>query len=64
MITFKAYYIDQFKDVAKLWKHAKKHKKYGAFVVTLIILLNPSIIGIMYLYDTGFMKIDRRYQKM
>ena len=31
MITFRRYYIDQFKEVPKVWKLAKKHKKYGAF---------------------------------
>ena len=63
MITFRRYYIDQFKEVPKVWKLAKKHKKYGAFFVTLIILFNPMVIAMMYLYDTGLMKIDKRYQK-
>ena len=63
MITFRKYYIEQFKEVPKVWKHAKKHKKYVAFFVTLTILLNPVVIVMMYLYDTGLMKIDKRYQK-
>lgn len=63
MITFRRYYIDQFKEVPKVWKLAKKHKKYGAFFVTLIILFNPTVIAMMYLYDTGLLKVDRRYEK-
>ena len=63
MITLRKYYIAQFKQVPKVWKHAKKHKKYVAFFVTLTILLNPVVIVMMYLYDTGLMKIDKRYQK-
>lgn len=32
MISFKKYYLQQFKDVSVCWKLAKKHKKYGAFI--------------------------------
>ena len=46
-----------------MWKLAKKHKKYGAFFVTLIILFNPTVIAMMYLYDTGLLKVDKRYEK-
>lgn len=63
MITFIEYYIDQFKEVPKVWKLAKKHKKYGAFFVALIILFNPIVIAMMYLYDTGLLKVDKRYEK-
>ena len=63
MLTFKEYYIEQFRDVPKIWKIAKRHKKYFAFFATVLTLLNPWIIHTMYLYDTGLMEIDRRYQK-
>ena len=62
MISFKKYYLQQFKDVSVCWKLAKKHKKYGAFILSVLTLLSPNVIYTMWLYDTGQMKIDKRKQ--
>ena len=61
MLTFKEYYKQQFKDIPKVWKLARKHKKYFAFFVTLITLFSPLAIHTMYLYDTGLIKADKRF---
>lgn len=61
MISFKKYYLQQFKDVSVCWKLAKKHKKYGAFILSVLTLLSPNVIHTMWLYDTGQMKIDKRF---
>ena len=63
MISFKKYYLQQFKDVSVCWKLAKKHKKYGAFILSVLTLLSPNVIYTMWLYDTGQMKIDKRFYK-
>ena len=60
MISFKKYYLQQFKDVPIIWKLAKKNKQYGAFILTVLLLLSPMAIFTMWLYDTGLMKIDKR----
>ena len=59
MISFKKYYLQQFKDVPACWKLAKKHKKYGAFILSVLNLLSPNVICTMWLYDTGLMEIDK-----
>ena len=60
-MTFKQYYKAQFKDVPRVWQLAKKHKKYFAFFLTMLMLLNPFCMYVMWLYDTGRMKIDNRF---
>ena len=61
MISFKNYYLQQIKDVPGIWKLAKKHKKYKAFLCSVSLLFFPQIIYTMWLYDTGQMKIVERY---
>lgn len=63
-ISFLKYYKEQFKDVPKMWRLSKKHKKLAvwiAFIFSMLTLFNPFIIHIMWLYDTGRMKIDNRF---
>ena len=64
MITFREYYKQQFKDMKIIWKLARKHKKYFALVCTIFTLFNPWIIHTMYLYDTGLMKVDKRFKEI
>lgn len=63
MISFKKYYLQQIKDVPVIWKLAKKQKKIQAFISSISLLLFPKVIYIMWLYDTGQMKIDKRFCK-
>ena len=63
MISFKNYYLQQIKDVPVIWELAKKHKKYKAFLCSVSLLFFPLIIRIMWLYDTGQMKIDKRFME-
>ena len=63
MISFKNYYLQQIKDVPKIWKLAKKDKKYKAFLCSVSLLFFPLIIRMMWLYDTGQMEIDKRFYK-
>lgn len=63
MISFKKYYLQQFKDVPAIWKLAKKQKKYRAFISSVLLLLFPKVIYIMWLYDTGQMEVDKRFYK-
>ena len=63
MISFKKYYFQQFKDIPICWKLAKKYKKYAAFICNILWLLSPMVIYTMWLYDTGQMKIDKRFYK-
>lgn len=60
MISFKKYYFQQFKDVPAIWKLAKKDKNYAAFICSILWLLSPMAIYMMWLYDTGQMKIDKK----
>ena len=62
-MTFIEYYIEQFKELPFIWKEAKKDNRRLAFWVTSLLLLFPIAIYMMYLYDTGKMKVDRRYIK-
>ena len=61
MISFKKYYLQQFKDIPNCWKLAKIYKNYAAFVCNILWLLSPTVIYTMWLYDTGQMKIDKRF---
>lgn len=61
MISFKNYYLQQIKDVPVIWELAKKYKKYKAFLGSVSLLFFPLIIRTMWLYDTGQMKIDKRF---
>lgn len=63
MITFRKYYIQQFKEVPIVWKLARKHKKYLGFVLTFFTLFNPAVIYTMYLYDTGKIQVDKRFRE-
>lgn len=63
MISFKKYYFQQFKDIPTCWKLAKKYKNYAAFICSILWLLSPMAICTMWLYDTGQMKIDKRFYK-
>lgn len=63
MISFKDYYIQQFKDVPEIWKEARKNKKYMAFFLSFVLLFFPLVIKIMWLYDTEQMKIDKRFKE-
>ena len=47
MISFKNYYLQQIKDVPEIWKLAKKHKKYKAFLCSVSLLFFPQIICTM-----------------
>lgn len=62
-MTFIEYYIEQFKELPFIWKEAKKDNKRLAFLLSSLLLLFPIAIYMMYLYDTGKMKVDRRYTK-
>ncbi|UTC84426.1 hypothetical protein [Treponema denticola] len=60
-MTFTKYYIEQLKDIPVLFREAKRDKKMWAFLIAASLLLSPMAIFIMYLFDTGKMKIDSRY---
>ena len=62
-MTFIEYYIEQFKELPFIWKEAKKDNRRLAFLLSSLLLLFPIAIYMMYLYDTGKMKVDRRYTK-
>jgi hypothetical protein len=64
MITFRQYYKEQFKDMKIIWKLAKKNKKYFALFCSIFTLFNPWVIHTMYLYDTGLMKVDKRFKEI
>lgn len=57
MISFKKYYFQQFKDIPTCWKLAKKYKNYAAFICNILWLLSPTVIYMMWLYDTGQLKL-------
>lgn len=63
MISFKKYYLQQFKDVPSIRKFAKKHKKYRDFISSVLLLLSPMAIYVMWLYDTGLMEVDKRFTR-
>ena len=62
-MSFREYYIEQFKELPFIWKEAKRDNRRLAFWLTSLLLLFPIAIYMMYLYDTGKMKVDRRYTK-
>ena len=62
-MTFGQYYIAQFKEIPNVWKIAKRFNKKWAFLGTVSLLLVPTYIYMMYLYDTGKMQVDTRYMK-
>lgn len=65
-ISFLNYYKEQFKDIPKMWRLLKKHKKLAvwiAFIISMLTLFNPFVIHIMWLYDTGRMNIDSRFME-
>lgn len=62
-MSFREYYIEQFKELPFIWKEAKKDNRRLAFLLTSLLLLFPIAIYMMYLYDTEKMKVDRRYTK-
>lgn len=62
-MSFREYYIEQFKELPFIWKEAKKDNRRLAFLLTSLLLLFPIAIYMMYLYDTGKMKVDNRYSK-
>ena len=53
---------EQLKEIPLVWKLARANAKYFAFATTVLQLLNPAVIHTMYLYDTGRLKVDKRYQ--
>lgn len=61
MISYKNYYLQQFKDIPKMWVMAKKHKKYRGFILAVLLLLFPLVIRIMWLYDTKQIELDKRF---
>lgn len=63
-MTFGQYYIAQFKEIPHVWNIAKRFNKKRAFVGTVSLLLVPTYIYMMYLYDTGKMQVDTRYMKV
>ncbi len=60
-MTFTEYYIEQAKDLKLAWKCAKEFKEYRKFFCVLRDFLSPRVVRMMYLYDTGKMKPDKRY---
>ena len=63
-MTFGQYYIEQFKEIPHVWRLAKKFNKKWAFIGTVSLLLVPTYIYMMYLYDTGKMQVDTRYMEI
>ena len=61
-MTYIQYYIAQFKEFAYCWRHAVRTHHKAEALATLIFLLNPLCIYVMYLYDTGEVKPDARYK--
>lgn len=66
-MTFRKYYADQFRRLPECFKIAARAKcppwkKFIAFLTSVSLLLFPMAIYVMYLYDTGRVKIDERYK--
>ena len=55
-MTFRKYYADQFKQVPVIISLEKWYKKPLAFIVTMLVLLCPLAVYVMYLYDSGKIK--------
>ena len=62
-MTFRQYYIEQFKLFAFCCRYAKKPRHWLITLAIIPFLLSPLSIYTMYLYDTGKMKPDARYMK-
>lgn len=67
-MTFREYYADQFRrlpECLRLLANASLPlwKKCLGFLNSASLLLFPRAMYVMYLYDTGKMKIDERYKK-
>ena len=62
-MTFRQYYIEQFKELADCWKLCRIVRRRRLILGTLFILLNPPCVFIMYKYDTGILKPDERYMQ-
>lgn len=61
VISFKDYYIDQFRRIPECWRLAKSKGKRRYFFPAVAILLFPHVVYYMWLYDTGQMKVDPKY---
>lgn len=62
-MTFRQYYIEQFRGFAFCCRHAKKPHLWLRILATIPFLFSPLSIYTMYLYDTGKLKPDARYMK-
>ena len=62
-MTFKEYYIAELKHIPFLWKRARRDRQLRAFWLTVLFALSPLVMYIMYLYDMGKIKVDKRYSK-
>lgn len=62
-MTFRQYYIEQFRDFALCCRHAKKPHHWLWILATIPFLFSPLSIYAMYLYDTGKLKPDERYMQ-
>lgn len=62
-MTFKEYYIAEFKYIPFLWKRACRERQLRAFWLTVLFALSPLLMYVMYLYDTGKIKVDKRYSQ-
>lgn len=61
-ISFIEYYFEQVKDIPIGWRLCKKNKNLFVFFAAIMLLLDPLCIYTMYLYDTGLVEVDKRYQ--
>ncbi len=62
-MTFKEYYIAELKHIPFLWKRACRERQLRAFWLTVLFALSPLLMYVMYLYDTGKIKVDKRYSQ-
>jgi len=62
-MTFNAYYIAELKHIPLLWKRARRDRKLWAFWLTVLFALSPLVMYMMYLYDTGRLRVDDRYSE-
>ena len=61
-MTFREYYIEQFKDVAFVWKATRKNKnRIRILFYAILLLFNPPVVYTMYLCETGRIEGDKRY---
>lgn len=62
-MTFREYYIDQFRIFAFCCRHAKTVRHWQSIAITIPFLFDPLSVYTMYLYDTGKLKVDRKYME-